>query len=205
MSGSPQLQAAPRAVFPYQWMLPFGQFMICALLLWPSRGCIALQFGVRLPPAMFGSLSLQGQDAASKTVFALNLPASLLHLPYAMISPTHQSWSPRGVDSHTWIAVTAPFLGLVFWWLPGRALEALSALKYQQLTPRIGWTETIVGFVVMAIGAALMIGFLFFTTPTERTEMMPFAAAGGLWAVLGGVSVAARIAQWRMRRKAISK
>ncbi len=33
MSVHPQLQAAPRAVFPYQWMLPFGQFMICALLL----------------------------------------------------------------------------------------------------------------------------------------------------------------------------
>src|SRR5882762_6583875 len=112
MFAEPQLQAVPRPVFPYQWMLPFDQFMICALLLWPSRGIIAWKFGLHLPPPLVGSVDFEREDAVLKSVLALNLPGAMLHLPYAIISPRHQSWSPPGVNTRTWTAVTAPLLGM---------------------------------------------------------------------------------------------
>ncbi len=65
MSAEQQLQAVRRPVFPYQWMLPFGQFMICALLLWPSRGIIAWDLGFHLPLRLIGSPSFEREDAGS--------------------------------------------------------------------------------------------------------------------------------------------
>jgi hypothetical protein len=186
--------------FPFRWVLPFGQLIVCVALLWQAKEYIAWGFGLHLPPSMFGAGAFVGSETALTAVAALNLPAGLVQLPYAIFSPEHTNWMPAGMDFKVWRAVTWPFIGLVFWWLPGRGIEALSAIKYRQLLPRIGWAETIVGFLVMAAGATLLIGFLF-VPPADRADLKKFAAAGGLWALLGGLSVVARIAQWRLRRK----
>jgi hypothetical protein len=188
------------APFPFRWVLPFGQLMVCVVLLWQARGIVAWSFGLHLPLPMLGTSGLDGGHAALRAAAALNLPAGLIQLPYDIFSPTHTEWMPAGMDSTVWRAVTWPVIGLVFWWLPGRGIEALSAVKYRQLAPRIGWTETIAGFLVMAAGATILIGFLF-APPADRADLRKFAAAGGLWALLGGLSVVARIAQWRLRRK----
>jgi hypothetical protein len=108
---------------------------------------------------------------------------------------------PAGINFKVWRAVTWPFIGLLFWWLPGRGIEALSAVKYRQLAPRIGWTETIVGFLVMAAGVTLFIGFLLGSE--HNSSDMKFAAAGGFWIFFGGLSIVAKIAQWRLRRKLV--
>src|SRR5882672_606561 len=148
-------QTAPaRTPFPFRWVLPFGQLLLCTVLLWQARAFIAWEFGIRLP--MLGSIGFIQSETALNAVAALNLPAGLIQLPYAILSQGHTNWIPAGVDFKVWRAVTWPFIGLAFWWFPGRGIEALSAVKYGQLTPRIGWTETIVGFLVMAAGTTLL-------------------------------------------------
>ncbi len=188
-----------RGSFPFRWVLPFGQLMVCLVLLWQARGIVAWSFGLRLPLPMLGTGGIDGGYAALRAAAALNLPAGLIQLPYDIFSPSHTEWMPAGMDSTVWRAVTWPVIGLVFWWLPGRGIEALSAAKYRKLAPRIGWTETIVGFLVMAAGATILILF-FFISSHDSTDMK-MGAAGGLWALLGGLSVVARIAQWRLLRK----
>ncbi|HVG92136.1 MAG TPA: hypothetical protein VNB54_11660, partial [Alphaproteobacteria bacterium] len=58
------------------------------------------------------------------------------------------------------------------------------------------------GFLVMAGGATIFGGMLFGLSPSQRDwESTRLAAAGGLWALLGALSVVARFRQWRFRKK----
>jgi hypothetical protein len=191
-----------RASFPFQLLLPFGQFMVCAVLLWPSRGYIAWQFGLH-PPRILGILGGLTPLTQSKftAIGVIDLPAALIQLPYAIFSAKHTLWHPPGIDIQTWESVTVPLIGMVFWWLPGRALEALAAARHHVFKPRIGWVETVAGFLLMAGGVTLLIGCLVFSSPAERRELVWLALSGGMWALLGGVGFAARIVQWRLRRK----
>ncbi|HWX53472.1 MAG TPA: hypothetical protein VN176_02650 [Verrucomicrobiae bacterium] len=191
-----------RASFPFQLLLPFGQLMVCAVLLWPSRGYIAWQFGLHPPRVLriLGGLTPLTLST-STAIRVINLPAVFIQLPYAIFSPEHTDWHPPGIDTQAWESVTVPLIGMVFWWLPGRALEALAAARHRILKPRIGWVETVVGFLLMAGGLTLLIGGLVFSPPTDRRDLMWPALSGGMWALLGGVGFAARIVQWRLRRK----
>ena len=95
---------------------------------------------------------------------------------------------------------------MVFWWIAGRAAEALVAINHRQLVPKIGWVETVAGFLVMAGGATFLGGMLFGLSPSQRDwESTRLAAAGGLWALLGALSVVARFRQWRFSKKAESR
>jgi hypothetical protein len=93
-------------------------------------------------------------------------------------------------------------LALLFWWMAGRALEALQVLGHFQIRPRITLIESIIGGVFMAGGIVLVIGLTVGEGKRVYTDFDTglFAAAGGLWAVLGGLSVVARFRQWRLRR-----
>jgi zinc transporter ZupT len=89
-----------------------------------------------------------------------------------------------------------------------RAIDALIILKNGQLAPRIGWVQTIVGFLLMVIGIAgfigILIGVLFFITHEEKENIpnfMRFSAGCGLWAMLGSLSVIARFRQRRLLKK----
>jgi hypothetical protein len=76
------------------------------------------------------------------------------------------------------------------------------AINYRQLNPKIGWVETVTGFLVMAGGATFLGGMLFGLSPSERDwQSTRLAAAGGLWVLLGALSVIARFRQWRFRKK----
>src|SRR5260221_14109790 len=88
-----------RGSFPFRWVLPFGQLMVCLVLLWQARGIVAWSFGLHLPPLMLGTSGLDGGHAALRAVAALNLPAGLIQLPYAIFSPSHTDWMPAGMNS----------------------------------------------------------------------------------------------------------
>jgi len=106
------------------------------------------------------------------------------------------------MDLLLWRAITWPLLAAVFWWIAGRAAEALIALRHRQLRPRITVVETVVAFLIMAGGAVLIGGSVVYERGNIYTKFDSalIAIAGGLWAFLGGLSVVARFRQWRLRR-----
>lgn len=211
MSGQPQMESIAPPItrkFRFAWLLPLGQLAFCAALLWPVRLAIFRQLHIHLPQIIEQTM-LQDcvrwydkQNLFLTSVAALNLPAGLVQLPYEMFNTTKQEWMPAEMDFRIWRVVTWPLLCIPFWWIAGRAIDALTALKRSLVTPGIGWTETIIGFVVMAACGTAFFGLLFGLPPADRTlELTRFAAGCGLWALLGALSVVARFQQWRFRKK----
>ena len=197
---------------PFRLALPLGQLVLCALILWPIRGLILAELGlpmaVRLigPPLFFrsgpGHMFLEWSlRSGRQTVAAINLPAGLVQLPTVFLRADKTEWRPDGVDSGAWRAVTWPMLGTLFWWTAGRGLDALVAARRKALTPRIGWTETVLGFVLGTGGLVCVIAFLFTAGPDlHDRQLQLFISSAGMWALLGSVTVAARVVQWRMRK-----
>ena len=197
--------------FLFRLALPLCQLVLCALILWPIRGLIFLKFGLPgmgAPPSVFrigaGRMFLEWSLSSGREVAAaINLPAAFLQLPTVFLTSDRTIWRPAGVDSQTWNAITLPVLGMVFWWIAGRGADALLAARRKILAPRIGWPETIVGFILGAGGLTGAIAFVFTAGPDLHDEQLQFLMSGcGLWGFLGSLIVAARIVQWRMRRKA---
>ncbi len=80
------------------------------------------------------------------------------------------------------------------------------ALKNRQLKPQISWFETIVGGVIMSGGAFFFsAGAVYGLFIDHELQSFHFGAAGGLWALLGGLSVVARFRQWRLRKKMLAQ
>jgi hypothetical protein len=149
-----------------------------------------------------GIVSWAYREHIFEVVTGLNLPGGLVQLPEVIFTGTLQIWKPEGIDFRLWRGITWPLFCTVFWCLAGRAIEALVALKYHQVTPKIGWVETIVGFLVMAAGATIMYGMLFGLSSSERNwKLTRIAAAGGLWALLGSLSIVARFRQSKLRKR----
>src|SRR5579871_3462942 len=196
----------------FAWILPAGAFLLSALLLWPERMFILWQFGIHLPPwfeRIFGiQLWPRNFDFSMSGVSALNLPANILLLPFAMFSADNMVPHPAGILPRYWNALICPPLCVPFWWMSGRAIDALITLKNGRLMPRIGWVQMVIGFLLMVIGAVgfvgVLIGIFFFATPDDKkdiTTFMRIVAGCGLWAMLGGLSVIARFRQRRLRKK----
>jgi hypothetical protein len=199
---------------PFRLALPLGQLVLCALILWPIRGLIFAELGLprvmRLtgPPLFFrfgpGRMFLEWSlRNGRETVAAINLPAGLVQLPTVFLRADKTEWKPDGVDFRAWRAVTWPLLGMVFWWIAGRGLDALVAARRKALSPRIGWTETVLGFVLGAGGLVGVIAFLFTAGPDlHDRQLQLLMSAAGMWGLLGSLTVAARVVQWRMRKAA---
>jgi hypothetical protein len=214
--------------FPFRRVLPIAQLLLCAVLLWPYRAWIAFEVFSVTPrysaprvtestPHLEIPLNAEGQielpakvrnivrahENAFNTVAALNLPGGIVQLPYAIYSADHREWIPGNIDFQTWRALSWPLLALPFWWMAGRGAEALASARRKLLVPRLRWPETVISFLLMAGGATLALGFFFFTDGPDRSDplLRLFSVAGGMWAVFGSLTVAARLAQWRIRKK----
>jgi len=210
-----------RRPLPFRRLLPLGQLLFCALLLLPFRGIILFELlhirvysfapdsGTTIGPD--GSIHLGNNPAferwmkAQQTTFQavtfLNFPGVIFDLPSAMFSPAWQVWAPERVEHDLWSAVTLPILALPFWWMVGRGLEALLSAKKRLIAPRLRWFETVVSFLLLAMGSALAIGCLFFAGPDAGDSTMRLmGAAGGVWSVLGSITVLAKYLQWKIRR-----
>jgi hypothetical protein len=177
----------PRRSIPFRWIFPLGELFLCLFLL-------ALMHFVPFLPWRTAMALTQG-------IALLNIPGTLLLVPEVFLRANRDMWAPPGVDPRTWAALSASVLGTPFWWMAGRAVDALQALKEKRCRPRMNWVETIVSFLIMSGGAVIfcagvVYGFFIERDPTS----LHLGAAGGLWALLGGLSVVARFRQWRLRK-----
>jgi len=218
-----------RPTFAFRWLLPTTQLLLCLIALWPLRPLLIQQVRDSLhayrvgtnPPHSLAEKQQQlvvplspRQQSAFETFErlekrewipqTLNLPCMLFQLPYVILDPAKREWIPRGMNFRTWRAISWPPLGILFWWIAGRGIEALIAARRRLIRPRITWIETIAGAALCAFCAVAAVCMPLFSERDENFPMKLFVAAFVMWSVLGGVVVAGRVAQWRLRKRLIS-
>jgi len=216
--------------FPFRWVLPIVQLVLCVVLLWPMRGflffevmesihsysILAPKTGATSDSKVIYNIVLpttreeqQRADSVTKlwetrktAPMALNFPVLIVQLPYVIASPTKREWVPRGMFFDVWRALSWPFVGMLFWWFSGRGVEALSAARRSVGLPRISWVETIFALILFCIGLVALIGILT-STPDDRRDIqfLALVAGGLLWGVLAAVTIAARFQQWRIGKR----
>ena len=133
-------------------------------------------------------------------VAALNGPGGLPELLVAMVSPGHEGWVPKGMFFWTWRDISWPLLGLFFWWLAGRAVDALFAARRKIARPKLGWWEVVPAMLVFAYGGMLMICMIGMQEARGTPHREAFVAIGCMWMVFGASIVRAKFLQRRMAR-----
>ena len=209
MSAATQMGAIAPAItikIRFAWLLPAAELLLCAALLWPIRLVVFQGLGIPLPHLLQQTMLPDyfhwgpKQHVLLGSVTALNIPAFVVQLPYVIASSTKREWMPAGMEPRIWRAVTLPWLCLPFWWMAGRAIDALTVIKQGRIRPRIGWLEAVLGFLWVAGGATLLVGFMISPPVDKDGDFTRFAASGGLWALLGALSVIARFRQWSLQK-----
>jgi hypothetical protein len=213
--------------FPFRRILPIAQVLLCALLLFPYRESLLWAvLGVRSAPTSpavastfrsnpDGTLDfspnpefeqwMKAKDYAYDAVSLLNLPGVFPQVPFMILRDRHDELRIEAIDFKTWRVITWPVLALPFWWMAGRGLEALIAARRGLIFIRIGWMSTVISFLLMAGGLTITIGFLFAGKDRADPISQLMAGSGLMWGVLASLTVAAKIAQWRLRKGAISQ
>jgi hypothetical protein len=217
---------APSPGFPFRWLLPMLQLLVCIVILqpyWSSlRGQVSRDIqtywesllGTKPPrpqPAMVLNVTPESQtqhpvDPRLTAAAALNLPVGALQLPFVFFTADKAEWAPEGMLLTEWRALSWPFVGLIFWWVAGRGLEAFSAAagsrRFAIIRPPLHRIEVTIGLILFLAGSAAGALYAFDRDPAGLMTDKTFAAGAGLWAVLGSVIVVARLLQWRIRRRA---
>ena len=148
---------------------------------------------------------IRGSEAREWAVAALNMPGGLPDLTYAILSPSHHEWIPRGMFMWAWRDLSWPIVGIFFWWLAGRSIEALLFSRHKILLPKIRWWEVVVALPVLAFGAVWAVVMSFDQSARAEFPMwMPLAVFGSMWSVLGASTLLAYFVQWRVRRRLAS-
>ena len=213
---------------PLRWIFPLAQLFVCAAILWPMRPMLVGQirtslreYGIshdtaakdpvtsRLRPFDLSDADIQRRirisEAREWAVAALNLPGGLPDLTYAILSPMHREWTPRGMFMWAWRDLSWPIVGIFFWWLAGRSVEALLFSRHKILLPKIRWWEVVVSLSVLAFGAILAVGLCIGqSTRTEFYFWRLLAVFGSMWLVLGASTSLAYFVQWRLLRRLAS-
>lgn len=213
--------------FPFRWAFPIGELLLCAILLWPLRSELLADLRPKASPPprqhvaipivpaqpnerpgltiiQVGSVPPPDQRVERLRQLRLSIPASL-NFPAGFFNYFIASWvtdNSRPYDDkfrESWSAVTWPLLAIVFWWMAGRAVEALLAARQKLLVPRIGPPEVTVAIVLLFFGGglALQIGL-----SGESRDLDSYLLVWGaaLWGLIGAVMLLARIVQWRVRK-----
>jgi hypothetical protein len=218
-----------RPALPLRWQMPIAQLSLCFLILWPMRGFLLFDLSQsarayapvranRLPSATVNielpSLSPEGRKAAERVArteqlrmrvpIVLDFPVVIAQIPYILANPEKREWTPRGMLTETWRALSWPFAGIVFWWYAGRGIEAVRAARRSIAVPRMTLAETASAAVLLCIGLATLVG-LITSTPDDRRDyqFLSLLAGGLLWGILASFTVAARILQWRMKKRGV--
>jgi len=142
--------------------------------------------------------------------FLLRRPASevrliapaLLNSPATLLGLARRELVPRGMLPEFWRALTWPVAGTAFWWIVGRAWEALPAARKRSSSPVLTWIEVSVGAVLVLVVGGFGIGLV--ATSDREGTIYPWklmAAACLLWGGLGLSVLVARIVQWRWRKR----
>ncbi len=218
--------------FPFRWVLPSVQLVVCLVLLWPIRGLLFLgveesiysysrptpkssvlsnpEVHIVLPPLTperqrTEDVATKLADVRTKAPLALNFPVLVAQLPYIIVSPAKREWVPKGMPPDIWRALSWPFAGILFWWFLGRSVEALSTARRSVVHPRISWIETAFAVILLGTGFVTLIGILT-TTPDDRSDLqfMALLAGGLLWGILAIITITARFLQWRVAKRILS-
>jgi hypothetical protein len=208
---------------PYRWILPIAQLLICAVVLWPIRSDFVFEIRATihghgaaraleqehhfLLPDSLDQLvidpqwerSFRNKERRLLTPTLLDMPVALLDLPYVIHNPDKTEWTPNGMDFKKWRAISWPLVGMIFWWIVGRGVEALLAAHRSVIYPSIGWAETSIGVILLMLGIMLLVGALWGGDPGSNIPWVFICGSGALWVALGGVIVVARIAQRKIR------
>jgi hypothetical protein len=139
--------------------------------------------------------------AQSLVRLRLTLPP-LLNLPSGFVGLGIRNLSPKGMLPDFWRSISWPLVGVIFWWITGRGIEALVASRSRVVLPTISWVETIVALFVSLLAGGIAVGLI--VDPSWRSDFIfPWQlgiAASCLWIFLGVVTVLARFVQWRITR-----
>jgi hypothetical protein len=202
--------ALQRFTLRFRWLLPITQLVICVVALWPVRSLLVLHvklsnhaYPIVVPPSPeLGKEVTAFERLEGRTWLAivLNLPCGLVQLPYVILNPKKQEWIPRDMDIQTWRVISWPIEGCLFWWIVGRGLEGLVAARRRLIFPRISWIETITSAAISLFCAVATVCLPLFSGYDGTFPIKYFVAGFAMWAVLDGVVVAARVAQWRLTR-----
>jgi|ERR1700722_4886295 hypothetical protein len=208
---------------PYRWILPIAQLLICALVLWPIRSDFV--FEIRASIRSYGAAralkqephyvlpysldqvvidpqwerSFRNKERRLWTPTLLDIPVRLLALPYAIHNPDKTEWTPNGMDFKTWRAISWPLVGMIFWWIAGRGVEALLAARRNMIEPPLNWAEAAIGIILLVWGLMTLIASMFTIKYESEIPWVLMLVSGALWLALGGSVVAARVAQRRIR------
>jgi hypothetical protein len=214
---------------PLRWIFPLAQLLLCAVILWPMRQMLVDQMhaslveygifhgaaaGIPVFPGLrrfdLSDADVQQRikivEAREWAVAALNLPGGLPDLTYAILSPAHSEWIPRGMFMWTWRDLSWPIIGTFFWWLAGRSIEALLFSRHEILLPKVRWWEVVVSLPALAFGAIWAVGLCISqSTHVGFPLWMLLAVFGSMWLVLGASTSVAYFVQWRLRRRLVSR
>ena len=131
----------------------------------------------------------------------LNLPAMWLDLPTVFLTNGKNEWVPTGMSFQYWRALAWPAVGILLWWLAGRGVEALTAAFKGLASPVIIWPEIVAAILMDIVGAFGLVAPIEEDVRSDLVFPWGFlCAAGALWLLAGSAIIAARIAQWRIRR-----
>jgi len=143
-------------------------------------------------------------DFLIKVPPALNLPVGIVQIPYLLARHIEREWVPRGLLFTTWRALSWPIVGVFFWWLAGRGVDALLAARKAVLAPRITIGETVFAAIFLCLGVVTMVGIIT-STPDDRRDSQFLVLTFGalLWGVIGAFTIAARFLQWRITKRVV--
>ena len=199
----------------FRRILPVAELLLSAVLLIPWSGLIAWQIPGMLhlrrptkvePGVMVLRRSVESEAHDVRCVQAiatlrLSVPA-LLNLPSGFLGLARRDLVPPGALPQLWRALCWSIVGTFFWWIAGRAVDALRATRKQKLSPKIALAELPVAFFDVGIGVFLCVGFI--SDPSMRADCIyPWGltlAASMLWIILGTTTIVARLLQRRLRR-----
>lgn len=211
--------------YQLRWVLPVAELVVCLVALWPARGHFLV--GLMLAKLLRGSAQ-QGAGQVSepqrvidlpeltperqrevdatyekaprrmRVPVVLNFPVAVAQVPFSLV--TRREWVPQGMLKESWRALIWPLVGIVFWWLTGRGIEALSASFQRTIHPRLHWIEVTWAVVLVVVGVVTFLGIVT-STPDDRRDkdFMALMYGGFLWGVLAGLTVTGRFRQWRIR------
>lgn len=212
--------------YQLRWVLPVAQLLICFVALWPARRhfVVGLMFGrllsasaqqgtgqvsepkrvIELPeltPARQREVDAVYENELQdmRVPVVLNFPVAVAQVPISLV--TRREWVPQGMLKESWRALIWPLVVIVFWWLTGRGIEALSASCQRTIHPRLRSLEVTWAAVLVIVGIVTFIGIVT-STPDDRRDkdFMALMYGGLLWGILAGLTVTARFRQWRIRK-----
>jgi len=156
---------------PFRWTLPVAELLLCAALVEPFAGFLIFQMRpaaradstkAERPPAL--NLDLQRvqtpeEKTCRETVNATNMDTGIAESSLCIPRIGSKELVPNGVFSELWRSFTWPIVGVIFWWIAGRGLEALLACRRRVLLPVITWIEVLVASLICTFCLLLLFGF----------------------------------------------